>query len=220
MWKLDDGQYQVTGERKYEAPKGTVHSFPFTARLSRDLTVMQVTEFAPPKWTRGSGSVKCEFLPKLLDCTADPNQPDPRLRVKISMQRPYGLLWPISAFSLSGLTREAERDIARSTQIELVTFEQPGPGMPINPMVLDGELRYVGEETVDVAGQERRAFKFSIKVALSPKLTVWTTPSGLLLAVSVDHADKQWPEEVMKLVRFREWQRQDRQENWYDKRHD
>jgi hypothetical protein len=58
----------------------------------------------------------------------------------------------------------------------------------------------MGEERIDVAGQPQHAFKFSIKAALSPKLIVWTTPKGLLLAVTVEHEEKDWPEESMKLL--------------------
>jgi len=78
--------------------------------------------------------------------------------------------------------------------------------MPVLPMILDGELRYLGEENLEIAGLPQRAFKFSIKAALSPEIVVWTTTNGLLLAVSVEHGDKHWPEQAMKLLHFQEWQ--------------
>jgi hypothetical protein len=121
------------------------------------------------------------------------------------MQAPFGLLWPVSAFSFSGLTREAERDPHSATHIQLVTIEQPSADMPVEPMVLDGDLRYLGEDEIQVAGKMQRAFKFSIKVALSPELLVWTSPKGLLLAISLNHAGKGFPEESLKTLHFQEW---------------
>lgn len=121
------------------------------------------------------------------------------------MNHPFGLVWPISAFSLSGITRQSERDPRQPTRIQLVSIEQPSPQIPVNPMILDGELRYIGEENVDIAGQPRQAFKFSIKFALSSELIIWTTPKGLLLSVVVQHEAKNWPEESMELVHFQEW---------------
>lgn len=112
---------------------------------------------------------------------------------------------PISAFSLSGLTREAERDPRHATHIQLVSIEQPSADMPVSPMILDGELRYLGEENIEVGGLAQRAFKFSIKAALSPAFIVWTTANGLLVSVSVEHGDKNWPEQAMKLLHFQEW---------------
>jgi hypothetical protein len=115
------------------------------------------------------------------------------------------LAWPISAFSLSGITRRVERDPKPPTRIQLVSIEQPSPQIPVNPMLVDGELRYLLEENLVVAEQPRRAFKFSLKFALAPELIIWTTPKGLLLSVAVQHEAKSWPEESMKLVHFEEW---------------
>jgi hypothetical protein len=76
----------------------------------------------------------------------------------------------------------------------------------VNPMIREGELRYLGGENIDIAGQPHGAFKFSIKVALSPELVIWTSPKGVLLKVAIQHEGKDWPEESMKLVRFQEWE--------------
>jgi hypothetical protein len=205
LWRAANGAYEVEGERRFESPKGTAHSNRFVAELSRDLTITRVTEFARLRWRRDSGPLSCDFLRNAFHCSSNAKNARESIELKIPMQRPFGLLWPISAFSLSGLTREAERDPYRETPIQLISIEQPSPEMPVNPVVLDGELRYLGEENIDVAGQPQRAFKFSIKVVLSPELLIWTTRRGLLLAVAVQHEDKNWPEEGMKLLRFQEW---------------
>ena len=205
LWRDVDGRYEVEGERRFESPEGTARSDRFVAELSRDLTITRVTEFSRLKWRSDSGPLTCEFLRNELHCSSNAKNPEQAIEVRIPMQKPFGLLWPISAFSLGGLTREAERDPRHATQIQLVSIEQPSADMPVSPMILDGELRYLGEENIEVAGLQRRAFKFSIKAALSPEFIAWTTPNGLLLAVSVEHGDKNWPEQGMKLLHFQEW---------------
>ena len=205
LWRDGDGRYEVEGERRFESPQGTPRSDRFVAELTRDLTITRVTDFSQLKWRRDSGPLTCEFLRSELHCSSNAKSAEEALELRIPMQKPFGLLWPISAFSLSGLTREAERDPHHATQIQLVSIEQPSADMPVLPMILDGELRYLGEENLEIAGLPQRAFKFSIKAALSPEIVVWTTTNGLLLAVSVEHGDKDWPEQGMKLLHFQEW---------------
>jgi hypothetical protein len=205
LWRIPNGSYEVEGERRFESPKDTTHSDRFLVELSRDLTITRVTEFARLKWRRDSGPLTCEFLRSILHCSSNAKNAGQSLELKIPMQAPFGLLWPISAFSLSGLTREAERDPHQTTHIQLVSMEQPSAEIPVNPTILDGEIRYLGEETKEFAGRPRRAFKFSIKVALSPALIIWTSPKGLLLGVGVQHEGKDLPEEGLKLVQFEEW---------------
>ncbi len=205
LWRDGDGRYEVEGERRFEAPQGTARSDRFVAELTRDLTITRVTEFSQLKWRRDSGPLTCEFLRSELHCSSNAKSAEEAIELRIPMQKPFGLLWPISAFSLSGLTREAERDPRHATQIQLVSIKQPSADMPVMPMILDGELRYLGEENLEIAGLPQRAFKFSIKPALSPEIAVWTTTNGLLLAVSVEHGDKNWPEQGMKLLHFQEW---------------
>ena len=205
LWRAANGGYKVEGERRFESPKGMAHANRFLGELSRDLTLTRVTEFARLKWRRDSGPLSCEFLPSVLHCSSNARSAKQSLDLKIPMQQPYGLLWPISAFSLSGLTREAERDPHKATHIQLVSIEQTSAQIPVSPMILDGELRYLGETNLDVVGQPRRAFEFSIKVALAPELFVWTSRKGILLAVSTRHEGKDWPEESMKLIHFQEW---------------
>ena len=203
LWRTAVG-YEVEGERRFESPKGARRTNRFVVELSRDLTLTRVTEFAHLKWKSDSGPLTCEFLRTELDCSSNGRDVQKALHLKIPMKEPFGLVWPISAFSLSGVTREAERDPKQSTRIQLISIEQPSAEIPVNPMILEGQLRYLGEDNIDVAGQPRRAFKFSIKVALSPELILWTTPRGLLLSVAAQHEGKSWPEESMKLIHLQE----------------
>jgi hypothetical protein len=205
LWRTAKGEYEVEGERQFESPKDVARSARFLVQLSRDLTLTGVTEFSRLKWRRDSGPLTCKFLRQELDCSSNAKDRQNDVDLKIPMGHIFGLFWPISAFSLSGITREAERDRHQATPIQLVSIEQPSEQIPVNPMILDGQVRYLGEERLDVAGEQRRAFKFSIKVALSPELIIWTTPKGLLMRVAVQHPDKDWPEESMKLIRFKEY---------------
>jgi hypothetical protein len=205
LWRTAKGEYEVEGERQFESPNDVARSARFLVQLSRDLTFTGVTEFSRLKWRRDSGPLTCKFLRQELDCSSNAKDRQNDVDLKIPMGHIFGLFWPISAFSLSGITREAERDRHQATPIQLVSLEQPSEQIPVNPMILDGQVRYLGEERLDVAGEQRRAFKFSIKVALSPELIIWTTPKGLLMRVAVQHPDKDWPEESMKLIRFKEY---------------
>jgi hypothetical protein len=205
LWRNATRGYEVEGERRFESPKDVAHTNRFTAELSRDLTLMRLTEFARLKWKPDSGPLTCEFLRSELACSSHAKDSRKALDLKFPMKRPFGLIWPISAFSLSGITREAERDPTQPTRIQLVSIEQPSPQIPVSPMILDGDLRYLGEENLVVAGKPRRAFKFSIKCALSPELVIWTSQKGLLLSVALQHDAKNWPEESLKLVHFQEW---------------
>jgi hypothetical protein len=205
LWRLGKGEYEVEGERRFESPRDWLQSHRFTIHLSRDMTVLQVTEFAKLKWVPDSGPLVCDFLFQELRCSPGAKDSKNAMDRHFSMVGPYGLLWPISPFSLGGLTREAERDASRPTRVSLVTIEQPGPEDPVFPMELVGELRYLGVEDLEAAGQHWQAYKFSIKVPLHPRFLLWTSSKGLLLALSVEHKHADWPTEGIRLERFVKW---------------
>lgn len=205
LWRVAKGRYEVEGERRFESPRDVPHVNRFLAELSRDLTVTRVTEFAKLKWRRDSGPLSCEFLPSELHCSSGARDPKQAIELRIPMEHPFGLLWPVSIFSLSSVTREAERDRSRMTPIQMVTIEQPSSWLPVNPMILDGTLQYLGDEDLEAADQKWRAYKFSFKVPSQPQFLIWTSSKGILLALAVEHAHANWPEEGMKLVRFQKW---------------
>jgi len=102
LWRDGDGRYEVEGERRFESPQGTPRSDRFVAELTRDLTITRVTDFSQLKWRRDSGPLTCEFLRSELHCSSNAKSAEEALELRIPMQKPFGLLWPISAFSLSG----------------------------------------------------------------------------------------------------------------------
>jgi hypothetical protein len=205
LWRVERGQYKVEGVRRFESPRDQVHNNRFVAELSRDLTVIRVEEFARLRWVRDSGPLSCQFLPSELHCSSGGSDPKHSIDLRTRLENPYGLLWPISPFSLSGITREIERDPTRATDVDLVRIEQPSASNPVETTILGGPLQYLGEEDIETAGQKWRARKFSLKVALHPEFLIWTSSKGLLLALAVEHEHKNWPEEGMRLARYQSW---------------
>jgi hypothetical protein len=205
LWRTAKREFEVEGERKFESPRDVRHTDRFLVRLSRDLTVMGMTEFAKLRWRRNSGPIICEFLAHELHCAASARDPQQSIDLHIPTEHPFGLLWPISPFSLSSLTRVAERDPNHATHVQLVSVEQPASYDPVRPTTLDGQLQYLGEEDISVADQKWRAFKFSLKVPSHPQFLIWTSSRGILLALAIEHTHPNWPKEGMKLVRFKKW---------------
>jgi hypothetical protein len=204
-WTLRRGQneqYEVDGIRSFESPKDESHSNRFLAELTRDLTVIRVKEFAKLKWIDDSGPLSCEFLPTQMDCSSGGSNPKHEIKLQTLLDKPYGLLWPISPFSFGGLARMVERDPAHSTQVDLVRIEQPGMKDPVRASILQGPMQYLGEETIEAAGRKWVAHKFSLKVPTHPQFLVWISPKGLLLVFTIEQEHKDWSEEGMRLTRL------------------
>ena len=71
--------------------KGRPHEDSFLVRLSRDLTVIDMTEFSQLRWNKDSGPLSCQFLATELHCSSG-GSPKNRLERQIAMKRPFGLL--------------------------------------------------------------------------------------------------------------------------------
>jgi hypothetical protein len=190
LWRSDKGTYQVEGVRRFESPRDEVHSNRFTAELSRDLTVVRVKEFSKLRWVADSGPLSCEFLPAELACSSGGSDPKREIKLRTRLAKPYGLLWPISPFSFGSITRQVERDPSKPADVDLVRIEQPSMAHPVQATVLEGPLRYLGEDGIEAAGRKWRSHKFSLKVPMQPECFLWTSSKGLLLALEFrsDHA--------------------------------
>jgi hypothetical protein len=202
LWRVDNGGYRVEGVRRFESPRDEVHSNRFIVELTRDLTVIRMKEFAKLRWVADSGPLSCDFLPAQMNCSSGGSDSKREIKLRTPLEKPYALLWPISPFSFGGITRQVERDRARATQIDLVRIAQPSMANPVQAMILEGPLQYVGEEDIQTAGRKWRAHKFSLKVPQHPQYLLWTSPRGLLLALAIEHEHKEWPEEGLRLARF------------------
>ena len=205
LWRDGAGQYEVEGNRQFESPRYVGHADRFVAQLSRDLTLLRITEYARLPWRRDPAPTTCEFLREELHCFSAKSTATQKVHLHIPMQSPYGFLWPVSPFSLSGLTRQAERDVNRPMAIQLVSVEESSPKNAVYPVVRSGELQYAGVEHIKAADRDWQAYKFSLKVPTYPTFWIWTSSDGLLLSVKTVHADPHWPPEGMKLLRFHKW---------------
>lgn len=205
LWRTSTGQFEIEGQRTFMSPSDVEHKNRFSAELTRDLTAIRMTEFAPLKWRPDSGPATCEFLPRELHCFSEAKDSGQSVNLRFPMDHPFALLWPISPFSLSALTRVAERDLTHGTEVQLVSIEQPNQYEPVRSTILNGQLQYLGEENIEAADQKWVAYKFSLKVPSHPQFLIWTSSKGILLALAIEHAHPNWPREGMKLTRYKKW---------------
>jgi len=204
-WTLSrngNGGYKVEGVRKFESPRNESNSDRFIVTLSRGFTITRAQEFTKLKWVQDSGPLTCDFFALELSCSSGGSNSEHLISLRIPMKHPYGLLWPISPFSLSGITRQVEHSLTRPTEVDMVSIVQPSRTNPVAPTVLEGPIQYMGEDNIRAAGRNWRAFKFSLKVPMHPRYVIWTSQNGLLLGVAMEHPHKDWQDEGLRLARF------------------
>lgn len=203
LWRLTDGSFEAEGEREYESPKDELHSNRFLVHLSPDFRTLGVKEFRKLRWKPDSGPLSCKFQPAELICTSSAKDPSQSVDLNVPMKDAYGFLWPISAFSLSNITRRAAKIHDKLTPVQLVTVEEPGPRNPVFVSTLDGNLKYLTQEEITLAGKKWRADKFELKVPLHPAFIIWTSPEGLLLRFAPESKSTQ-AAEGLQLVHFQQ----------------
>jgi hypothetical protein len=203
LWRLANGSFDVEGEREYESPKDELHSNRFSVHLSPDFRTVGVKEFRKLRWKPDSGPLSCEFRPAEMICTSSAKDPSQSVDLNVPMKDAYGFLWPISAFSLSNITRRAAKIRDKLTPVQLVTVEEPSPRDPVFVSTLDGNLKYLAQEEIALAGKKWRADKFELKVPLHPAFIIWTSPAGLLLRFAPESKSTQGAE-GLQLVHFQQ----------------
>jgi hypothetical protein len=176
--RLPDGSLQADGEREYESPKDEFHHHRFSVHLSSEFRALGVTEFRTLRWRRNSGPLSCDFLPAELICTSGEKDSRQRIRLDMPMKDAYGFLWPISAFSMSSITRSVDRDPGRTIPVQLVMVDEPSRELPVDASVLNGYLKYLGQDKMILAGRKWNADKFELKVPLYSPFLIWTSPEG------------------------------------------
>ncbi|HXY12862.1 MAG TPA: hypothetical protein VEI01_22600 [Terriglobales bacterium] len=202
LWRLEDGTFEVNGTRNYRSPADEAHSDNFEARLSGDLRVVELKEFRRLRWRPDIGLLTCDFLPGKVACTANSRDKNQNMSLDVPVQAAAGLLWPISAFSLSSITRSASHDPKAITPVELLTFEEISSADPVFTTTLGGHLKYLGQEKLLLAGREWLADKFELKVATHAPFLLWTSSQGLLLAFAYEKDSNKTPQEGMVLASF------------------
>jgi hypothetical protein len=115
-------------------------------------------------------------------------------------------MWAISAFSLGSVTCSAVHEPKNVTPVELVRVEEASGADPVLATILSGEMKYIGQEDLFLAGRKWRADKFELKIPLHAPFVIWTSPQGLLLGFAPENNNKTLSEAGMQLVTFRQWQ--------------
>ena len=201
LWRTAAG-FDVEGHRTYESPRNKLHDDRFIAKLTPDLQLLSINEFAHLAYRRDSGPLSCELQTRVLRCDSGAKDPAQRVDVKVAMDRPYCVLWPLSAFSLASLTRAAST-LEQPTVVQLVQFEQISERLPVLAIRSDGLLRYEGqsEVTLTVSGKSWHPKVYHLAAAPIGDMEIWTSQRGLLLAAQKPG----WPGGRMELVKFEQF---------------
>jgi hypothetical protein len=205
LWRLPDGSLDVEGQRRYDSPQYEPHIDAFSVKLSSRFGVQRIAEFKKLRWRPDSGPLTCDFQPRKLDCSSGAKNPRDNIRLSLPLEPSYGVLWPLSAFSLSNITRFADRRANHPIVVDMLTMDEPNRDNPVFAMVLEGSLRYAGNEQIRVAGQKWLADKFELKVPMYPAFMIWTSPQGLLLDFTEEDNQNRLTEHGMKLVQFKQF---------------
>lgn len=183
LWRTDDG-FEAEGEQSYESPRETFRRRPFWVKLDRNWQVLKIQESAQLRWRRDSGPLTCDLLPREIRCNSGARNPAGAVDIRVAMDLPYGILWPISVFSLGGLTSAVDQPPGGETLVQLISIEELSSALPVLPMRADGRLRFLGWETVTVGTSKIKAKKYELTTAMQPgRLQIWVSPEGLVTAV-------------------------------------
>jgi hypothetical protein len=204
LWRIPDGTLEADGERNYEAPQYETHKDSFAVHLSAKFKVMRITEYKRLRWRPDSGPLACDFLPGRLECESGARSPSQEVRLSLPFHVPYGFLWPISAFSVSNITRFADREKHTAIPVDMLTIDEPDRADPVMATVLEGRLRYLGQEQTTIAGRKWLADEFELKVPLHPAFMIWTSAQGLLLDFALENNQGRLTEEGMELVKYQQ----------------
>jgi hypothetical protein len=119
------------------------------------------------------------------------------LQATLTVDRPYAFYAPFSWFAAS-TAHKATRQSGATTELKVVVLDEDDP---TNLYAVDGYVRFLGQEDVQVGGRKYTAHKF--ERGLGPEdqplvMYIWTLPEGVLLAVE----DGKNPQQRMELVRY------------------
>jgi hypothetical protein len=184
LWRLPSGEYELEGDRTFESPRDYIRDNRFIARLAPDLQLLELKEFTHLRFRPDSGPTTCQLLSHELQCDSAAQDPAHAVSVRCAMDRPYGFLWPLSAFSLASLTRAAPKEIGRKAVVQVVQLEEISDTLPILIMRSDGLIRSLGpsESPLDILGKKYPANVYELRAGPIRKMTIWTSAEGLLLA--------------------------------------
>ena len=200
LWRVQSGEYEVEGERSFKSPRDFTHIKQFVARLTHNLQLVEVKEFAKPRFQPDSGPLTCEFLPHDLKCSSGAKDAANGVDFNVDSDQPNGLIWPLSAFSLGSLTRAAGQRIGAPVPIQVVQPQEFNDVLPVLPIRSGGFLKYLGQSDAPyvVSNQSRRPSVYELDANPIRNMFIWTSPEGIVLVVQRPG----WPKATMELVRF------------------
>ncbi len=200
LWRVQNGEYEVEGERTFYSPQDYIRFNRFVARLTRRLELVEVTEFRRLRFRRDSGPLTCELLLRQLRCSSAAKDPANAVDFDGAADRPYGFIWPLSAFSLGSLTRAASPHVGEPVRIQVVQLQELNDVLPVLPIRSDGFLKYLGQSDTPymVSNQSWRPCVYELDTGPTRKMLIWTSPEGIVLSVERSN----WPKGKMELVRF------------------
>ena len=203
LWHTAAGKYEVDVVRKFESPRGVAHEDNFWAELTSSLRVAKVKEFTHLLWIPDSGPLNCDLLAKEMRCDSGGKDPAHTLKVQIPIDRPYGILWPISAFSMGGMAYLAAEHEGEVVPIELITLNELSESLPLLTIRSSGSIKYLGKSDVKyiVTGSSWSPHVFELKSGPTRTLHIWTSPEGLVLTIEQVES----PKTKLQLVSFRQF---------------
>ena len=205
MWRVSDDGLEVEAERDYESPKGELHTDKSYIRMSSAFRILGVREFRKLRWRPDYGPLSCDLLRDTLVCTAVSSDPNETLRWDMPAKEPYGYFWPLSAFSLASITRSTNRSAVSGESVQIVTLHEPNTAFPIFGTVIDGELKYLGQEDITVANRRWIANKFILTFSFNSRFVMWVAPNGLPLAFGRDNGRTNMSEVWLSLVSLQQY---------------
>jgi hypothetical protein len=153
-------------------------------KLDRNRQVVEIRESTRLRFARDSGPLTCEVKPQELHCNSNAKRPEKSIDIRVKMELPYAILWPLSVFSMGGLTGAVDQPLGRATSVQVVRIEELNPTLPVLPMRADGLIELLGREEITIGSHEFLARKYELRTPVQPgRLQIWVSPEGLVLAI-------------------------------------
>jgi len=121
-------------------------------------------------------------------------------QVTQEVEGPYGFFGLPMPWFLSDIAQHAPRDPGKPASLRFVWMDDSIDN-PIDLLVAEGTVEFLGTERIKMAGRAWEARKFLVKPGELPSMVVWRSKEGVLLAVE----DAKKPEQRMELIRYKEY---------------
>jgi hypothetical protein len=196
-WALaqrSDGNYKVESTTQFRFDKERM--------LLRSIIHLS-PGFRPAQWQmsgwvpgmpKKSGAMTLEFGDKAVHWKAGTEE------VTQEVDAPYSFIGPMMPWFLTCLAEHSPRDVGQATSMRFVWMDDSFD-KPIDLLVEEGSVEFLGTEQVKVAGRLWNASKYLVKPGALPSLVFWRSKEGVLLALQ----DAKKPEQRMELIRYKEY---------------